>query len=149
MNIKAIVCDFSRVLIFAKADVPSLNRHHTELSAAPGYRVLEHFTLNTELLDYLRGLKAVLYLLTDGRLHALPEIEAQLAGVFRAIVTAEELGYQKSQSEAYLALAYRFGYAPGELLFIDDQQRNIEAASAAGLHVHRYTGNAELMHFLG
>jgi len=56
MNISALVIDFSRVLIFANADVSSLNRHHAELEAHPGYRVLDHFQLNVELLEYLREL---------------------------------------------------------------------------------------------
>ena len=150
MNVKALVLDFSRVLIFAQADVPSLNSHHDALELQPGYRVLEHFRLNTELLEYLRELskRLPLYLFSDGRLHTLPEITPALAGIFKKIVTAKEVGYKKNQAEAFLALAYRLGYAPQELLFVDDQPSNVEAAKAAGCATHQYTGNADLIDFL-
>ena len=151
MNIKALILDFSRVLIFANTDVPSLNRHHLALEAHdPGYHVLEHFHLNQELLDYLKLLsgRVPLYLFSDGSLHLLPQIAKPLEGIFRIILTAAEVGYRKSQSEAYLALAYRLGFAPAELLYIDDDRANIEAAKSAGFVTHRYTTNTELIALL-
>ena len=151
MNIKALILDFSRVLIFANADVPSLNRHHNDLQAQiPGYHVLDHFRLNLELLDYLKQLsvRIPLYIFSDGKLHTLPEIAKPLEGIFKKIVTASEVGYKKSQPEAFLALAYRLGYAPSELLFIDDQATNIFAAKVAGFVTHQYTTNTELIGLL-
>jgi 2-haloacid dehalogenase/putative hydrolase of the HAD superfamily len=46
---------------------------------------------------------------------------------------------------AIFALACeRFGYAPSDLLLIDDSARNIEAARAAGFDVHHFTDPAAL-----
>ncbi len=150
MNIAAVVIDFSRVLIFARDDVPSLNRHHEKLQEQSGYRVLEHFHLNTELLDYLRGLsqRVPIFLFTNGRLHSLPEIAPSLEGIFREIINSDSLGFSKTESEAYLTLSYRIGFAPAQILYIDDAQANIDAAAAAGLTAVRYTGNAGLIAIL-
>jgi hypothetical protein len=55
---KALIVDFSRVLIFANDEqVASLNEHHRRLSAEPGYSLFDHFRLNHELLGYLGRLK--------------------------------------------------------------------------------------------
>jgi HAD superfamily hydrolase (TIGR01509 family) len=147
---KALVIDFSRVLIFARADVPSLGRHHDQLSPTPGYRPLEHFSLNTELLTFLHDLNASVpvYLFTDGRLHTVPEISPALEGVFRSIIKVEDLGYKKSQAEAYLTLAYRLGFAPADALFVDDKPANIEAAIAAGYAVRLYVSNDDLVRYI-
>lgn len=150
MNISALVIDFSRVLIFANADVPSLNRHHDTLETQAGYRVLEHFRLNTELLEFLRLIskQVPLYLFTDGHLHTLPDIAPSLQGIFREQLTAESFGYKKTQAEAYLALAYKLGYAPAAILFIDDTPANLTAAQAAGLHTYQYQTNPDLISVL-
>ena len=142
--------DFSRVLIFANATVSSLNQHHDVLELQPGYRVLDHFQLNIELLVYLRelGKRLPIYLFSDGRLHALPDISPSLDGIFKKIMTAKEVGYKKSETEAFLGLAYRLGYAPQELLFVDDQTSNIAAAKSAGYATHQYIANTELIDFL-
>jgi HAD superfamily hydrolase (TIGR01549 family) len=152
MDVSALVIDFSRVLIFAKTDVtvPSLNRHHQELAETPGYRVLEHFELNTQLLNYLREFNThwPVILFTDGKLHSLPDIATHLDGIFKRMIMAEDLGYTKKQTEAYLALAYRIGRAPEQLLIVDDTLANIEAAKAAGCVTHQYVGNIDLISLL-
>lgn len=149
MTIKALVMDFSRVLIFANTDVPteSLGSRHATLAVTPGYRVLEHFTLNAELLAFLRVLssRAPIYLLTSGHLHALPDITPSLAGIFAGIFTTEEIGYPKSRPEAFIELALRTGLTPPDLLVIDDQPGNIAAARQAGCVAYQYTDNQSLI----
>ncbi len=145
MNITALVIDFSRVLIFAGDTVESLNQHHAKLAETePGYRVLEHFQLNTELLGHLRRLssRVPIYLFTDGKLHKLPEIAPALEGIFKAIYQAEDFGYKKNQPEAYLALSYRLGIPAASILFIDDTPANVAAAASAGFVTYRYESNA-------
>jgi HAD superfamily hydrolase (TIGR01509 family) len=145
-----LIIDFSRVLVFARTEVPNLEHLHAELAAQPGYRPGEHFQLNIELLSYLRKFSTrwPLYLFTDGHLHTLPEFEPVLKGIFRTVVTAEELGFKKTEPEAYMALAYHLGYAPSSLVFIDAKSANITAAAAAGLITHLYHDNTELITFL-
>lgn len=57
--IKAIVSDFSRVLLFPKDKTyqDSLNILHKELSQKPNYNVLDYFELNIKLLDFYKSLK--------------------------------------------------------------------------------------------
>ncbi len=148
---RALVIDFSRILMFAKQpDVESLNRHHAELSKQPGYVVFNHFALNTELLMHLRqiAVRIPLYLFTDGRLHELPEVASKLSGVFRRIVTVEALGHTKAQASAYESLAKLLGYTPGKLIFVDDKPANVAAAQAAGCQGHLYQSNDELIGYL-
>lgn len=147
MDTSALVIDFSRVLIFANADVASLNHHHAQLETQPGYNVLDHFRLNTELLEYLRRLskRVPIYMFSDGKLHALPEIAPSLKGIFHTIYTAEEVGYKKNQPEAYIELAYRIGLTPPQLLFIDDSPSNIAAATSAGLRAIQYVDNSQII----
>jgi len=57
--IKAIVSDFSRVLLFPKdkSYQGSLNALHKELSEKPSYNALDFFELNVGLLDFYKSLK--------------------------------------------------------------------------------------------
>lgn len=156
MNVSALVVDFAGVILQAKSAVPEVEHLSPRIpvaqsgSSSNGYQVLDHFELNAELLAYLRefNLKWPVILFTDGRLHVLPEIAPELEGIFKRIVAAEDVGYAKTESEAYLGLAYRIGRSPQELLYVDDHHPNLEAAQAAGCAVHRYTGNAGLIQLL-
>ncbi len=42
-------------------------------------------------------------------------------------------GVRKPHSEAYLVAARQLGVAPGECLFVDDRQKNVDAAVAVGM----------------
>jgi HAD superfamily hydrolase (TIGR01509 family) len=71
-----------------------------------------------------------------------------LKGIFQNVITADDLGHKKSEPEAYYMLAARLGYTPADIFFVDDQQKNIDAAKQAGCATHLYTGNADIIALL-
>ena len=65
-------------------------------------------------------------------------------GHLRDIVVSARVGLMKPDPRIFALSAERAGMAPGELLFIDDSVRNIEAAAAAGFDVHHFVDPAAL-----
>ena len=70
---------------------------------------------------------------------------ARLTGV----VASGLEGVMKPDPAIFRLAAERAGLAPGELLFVDDSARNIEAAAALGFDVHHFTDPAALAPALG
>ena len=67
---------------------------------------------------------------------------------FDAMHYAADLGFKKSDPGFYAAVEARTGFAPAELLLLDDTASNVEAAQAAGwLGVH-WTGRERLAEVL-
>jgi putative hydrolase of the HAD superfamily len=58
--------------------------------------------------------------------------------VFRGVVISGESQMMKPEPEIYLHLLERFGLEPGESVFIDDLQVNVDAAKGVGLHAIRF-----------
>lgn len=72
---------------------------------------------------------------------AIDGIFPALAPLFGpAVYFSAELGSAKPDPAIYRAVLARHGVAPGEALFIDDLDENVEGARAAGLLGHRFTG---------
>ncbi len=67
---------------------------------------------------------------------------------FDAMHYAADLGARKSDPAFYAAVEARTGFAPAELLLIDDTPANIEAARAAGWGARLWTGEARLADLL-
>jgi putative hydrolase of the HAD superfamily len=63
---------------------------------------------------------------------------------FDAIHYAADLGCAKPDPAFFAAVVERTGFAPGELLLIDDSQRNVDGARAAGWQAALWTGEARL-----
>lgn len=51
---------------------------------------------------------------------------------FERVVTSFHVGYRKPEPQLFEAAAHLIGYAPADLLFIDDLMANVEGAQAAG-----------------
>jgi FMN phosphatase YigB (HAD superfamily) len=65
-------------------------------------------------------------------------------GLLQDIVVSGEEGLVKPDPRIYAIACRRSGLAPGELLFVDDSQANIEAADALGFHTHLFADPADL-----
>jgi 2-haloacid dehalogenase len=65
-------------------------------------------------------------------------------GDFEGIVVSGEERLAKPDERIYLLLLERYGLSGDECLFIDDNARNIEAATALGFHTLHLTGNVSL-----
>lgn len=151
MQNKELLVDFSRVLVFSKVDTGSLNEHHDQLSKEiANYNVLDHFYLNEELLALLRKLSATttLHMFSDGALHELPEIKAEITGIFTNIYTTESIGYKKNNPLAYITIARGLNRNVSDFIFIDDKQLNVDAANEAGARGVLYISNEQIERLL-
>ena len=139
--IKAILTDFSRVIIFANADVPSLNRHHRELKGTNDYRFYDHFFLNHSLLERLEQISHSIpvYIATSGALHELDEVKSHLG-----MITQSFTELAKSNPDSFRHIARQLKLNPDEILYIDDSATPVIAATTAGLIAIRYADNATL-----
>lgn len=143
--IRAIVFDFSRVLLFPKdrSYTSSLNKRHRELSKRADYKLLEYFSLNEELLDYLDKIKEryELYVFTSETIQDSPELTPRLQATFKEVISALRLGVTKKEPDAYKRITDIVGKKPEEILFVDDSPENLGAAKSSGLQVMHYIDN--------
>lgn len=69
---------------------------------------------------------------------------APIFDLFGGIVVSGEEKLAKPDPAIFDLAAHRFGFAPGSMLFIDDNAANIEAARALGWQVHHFADAARL-----
>ena len=143
--IKALISDFSKVLCFRKDDPTAgkLNEHHEGLQQKEDYNFWNHFTLNTELLDYYQEISSNIdvYIFTSEYIQEHPPVMEKLKPKFKDIFSAMRLGVSKADPQAYIKLAGLINKSPGEIIFIDDTLPNIQAAKEAGLITVHYHDN--------
>ncbi len=147
--IKALISDFSQVLLFPK-DVTyhsGLNKLHKELSYKPQYNPLDHFVFNQELLEFYTSLKPKLslYIFTSGTIQDAPEFQKILIPIFSKIYSASKMGVSKTDPKAYKALTEDIGIAQEEAIYVDDSSANIDASNTAGLNSLMYTTNKRII----
>ena len=65
-------------------------------------------------------------------------------GRLKDVVASAAEGLIKPDPAIFRLASERFGFAPEELLFVDDGAHNTEAARALGFHVHHFTNPAAL-----
>jgi putative hydrolase of the HAD superfamily len=63
--------------------------------------------------------------------------------IFDAVVISGEVGMRKPDAEIYLETARRIGLAPGECVFVDDFERNVEGATKTGMTGVHHTNPRE------
>lgn len=146
--IHALVTDFSRVLLFP-ADTQyagGLNALCQNLAATGEYNFWEHFVLNRELLAFYKsvGEHVSVYMFTTEHIQEHPALQPELEGVFRGVFSGARLRLKKSDPAAYITIANEIGYSPVEVLYVDDQQHNLDAAGQAGMTTIRYTSNEQV-----
>ena len=147
--IKAVISDFSRVLLFPRDATyeGSLNEQYKEHCQEPGYNVLDHFRLNTELLDYYASLqeKVDFYLFTSDIIQDALAFQPSLQPLFRRIFSAAKMGSHKRDHNAYQTIAHKLHLPPSEILYIDDVAENIAAAKAMGFVTLQYDTTQNVM----
>ena len=74
-------------------------------------------------------------------MHTEPACAQKLKPTFDGYFSSAELGMPKSFPDAYKVIANKLNVNTNQLLFIDDQQANVQAASIAGVNAIRYTNN--------
>ena len=128
--ITTLIFDFSRVLIFSKdrSFSGSLNKIlKTIQQSTKKITVLDHYVLNTDLLEYADSLKLDynLYIFTLGRLHEPKEIKKHIDPIFKKIFNAIDLNFSKEDPESYKSIANMIGEKPESIIFIDDDQDEV------------------------
>lgn len=143
--------DGGRAYDEAAAELSARFPHHASLIAAWG----EHF--DETITGPMPGVHAIVEAL-DGRgipLFAITNFSADFWRSFRAkedaffrrfrdIVVSGEEKLLKPDPALYRLALERFGLEPGEALFIDDRDVNVEGAKAVGMVAHLFTGAADL-----
>ena len=77
---------------------------------------------------------------TEDATFAMSPAFARLDG---RIVSGRE-GVMKPHTAIFVLTCERFGFAPGDALFVDDSATNIAAAEALGFHTHHFADPAAL-----
>lgn len=67
-----------------------------------------------------------------------PQSKEVISEIFNHIYSAEDLGISKTDPSAYRLVAEKLGKNPEEIVFIDDQLKNVEAAQKAGMSAIQY-----------
>lgn len=147
--ISTIIFDFSRVLLFPK-DINysgGLNSLYREIIKNPDYTFLDHYFLNTELLEYVKTLKGKykLAIFTNEIIQNDPAIRGEIEAVFNQIISAKDMGVKKSETTAYLKLMKILNVNPEDTLYIDDKAENITAAKSANLQTIIYENNPQVI----
>lgn len=98
--------------------------------------------IDTDLVAFIRALKPQfrIGLLSNAwdNLRSLIQQEWQIADVFDELVISAEVGLAKPDPRIYEMTVARLGIQPGEAVFLDDLERNIQAAREAGLHAIQF-----------
>lgn len=84
----------------------------------------------------------------DEELESILEEKVGISHYFEAIVNSSRIGVAKPDEEAFRIALERLGARPGEVFFIDDQERNTEAAEELGMAAHTFRGMVGLVEAL-
>jgi len=156
--IKALLLDFSWVILHPadrtyEGKLNDLNRRMAGDDPLAPYNFKQHFTINQELLDYIKTLKAQydlgIYMFTTDIIQERSEVQVAIAGLFDRIFTARELVEKgisqqdydatKTDSKSFQYIANELHLNPQAILYIDDKPQNLRAAQEAGLQTVLYT----------
>ncbi len=148
--ITTILSDFSRVILNSKDKnyKGTLNGLHKELlEEHTNYHFFDYFEFNNEVLNLYRKLKTKysMNVFTTGTIQNRREVRQIIDPIFEHIYTTKDFGLNKRQVESYLFVAKKLNKKSNEILFIDDQIDNIQAAKKAGLHTIQYSKFEELV----
>jgi len=142
MEIKVLLFDFSRVLIFPKdtSYAGMLNDLYRNKLKEGNFVFFDNFKFNEELLSFLKTLKTTysLDIFTTDVLQNDPAAKEVLKPIFSHVFSANELGLSKKDPQSYITISQNLEVKPEEVLFIDDTLGNIETAQKAGLQVMQF-----------
>ncbi len=137
---------------FASA-VEELSRRHparAELIAAYprrfGETLVGEVAGSVAVLEELRRAGVSLYALTNWSAETFGEARARFPflSLFRGIVVSGEIGLAKPDPRIYHHLLEQFGLRAGEVVYIDDAERNVRTAADVGMDAVRFTDAASL-----
>jgi len=143
--ITTLLFDFNWVLSFPYSrDTDSSSAYkQARLSQHPWQKYLE---LNDELIKFVKKQNNLnSYIFSASSKNMLKEMKFHLIPPFIEIFSSKELGLYKHQSESYRQIVKILNTAPEKILFIDDNDSNIEAAQIAGMQTIHYQNNQDFI----
>jgi HAD superfamily hydrolase (TIGR01549 family) len=146
--IKALVTDFSRVLLFPADETYAggLNSLNNQLlKTEPEYDFWKHFSLNEELLEYYASLDLPKYIFTSETIQDHIAVATRLNDVFKVVYSAKKLGVIKTDENAYRTVASKVGVSVKEIIYVDDNKNNIDAAKRAGCETIYFESNKDVI----
>ncbi|MFC1640948.1 HAD-IA family hydrolase [Patescibacteria group bacterium] len=100
--------------------------------------------IDEELLEEVMRLKENydLYIIAN-EADKWTDIRKDLSGFekhFKKVYVSSEIGFKKPNPDVFEYFLEDTGLQPAECLFVDDSERNIEAAQSLGFKIHKYIG---------
>lgn len=149
-KVNIIVWDFSNTLVFAK-DINYRGGLNKLYSKEEDKSFSQLFHINTELFRFIDSIKEKIpsAIFTAGNMQNDGEIFEILDNLFVDIETTEIIGSPKNDPKAYEKICKTYHSKPEQVIFIDDLERNVNAAKQAGLKTIQYKGdNQEIIQFI-
>jgi FMN phosphatase YigB (HAD superfamily) len=148
-----IIMDLGKVLLYSTEEghKGKLNPRHKQLMEELGddYDFFNYFGLNEDLLSLLSELKEEypIHMITEGTIQNFPPLKEKLETAFdySNIHSTGNLGLDKKTPEAYSKILGELGLNPKDVLFVDDGEENISAASKAGLQTTRFASEEQVI----
>lgn len=124
-----------------------------EISGQTKQEVIEEMdeakTLNTEVVEYIEELKnsfTVAMISNADATFLREELNVRgLDGLFHYEFISSELGVAKPDKEIFEVVLRKLSLNPDEVIFIDDQQKNVDAAKDLGIKGIVFSGSARLL----
>lgn len=137
--------DAGRDFADTSAELAALHPEQVELIAAWGPRFNESIGGSVagmhEIVEQLDDAGVPLFAITNFSHEFWPPFRAEwpdLFDRFRDVVVSGEERLVKPDPAIYRLALARFGLAPGEAVFVDDNPANVDAANALGIHGHLF-----------
>jgi len=103
---------------------------------------------NEKIFDLIKKLKGhyKLICLTDtNQVHFDVYNEDKNLDIFDKVFTSFQLGMKKSNPQTFVKILSELKINPKELIFVDDNQKNIENAKLAGINTIKFESNEKLI----
>jgi FMN phosphatase YigB (HAD superfamily) len=147
--VKVIISDLSRVILFPKEEsyTGKLNDLYQRLQAEGDYDFWSYFKLDMDLFNFYKKISKNIdvYIFTSKYIQEHPALRSELEPVFKAIFSAIRLNLTKADPESYKFIADKIGLKPEEILYVDDNKKNLDAAKKSGMSVIGYESNEQII----
>ncbi len=138
---------------WAEAEAETIARHPKYASEIRAFRARWHEMVphaidgSVDILETLAACGVPLYAITNFAADTCNECREKYAFLrhFRGVVVSGEIGHLKPEAAIYERLASEYGLDLATCLFIDDVQKNVDGARAAGMDAVRFESPEKLL----